>query len=184
MPATVTIKPTDTPIVILVQHQLRDVTDQYPDWTQDTVNRIINIHFPDGQTKSITQTVNFKRTATLDLVTNQITYGKWQGDGSFEAVTIDPIAGYKASQDTVPKITPTAMADDITINVTYFAQNETQLINYVDENNQSGSPIATQSVNRLTDQSVAIVPAIPVGNWYRGRRFRPVSSLVLMLHQS
>lgn len=164
MPATVTIKPTDTPIVILVQHQLRDVTDQYPDWTQDTVNRIINIHFPDGQTKSITQTVNFKRTATLDLVTNQITYGKWQGDGSFEAVTIDPIAGYKASQDTVPKITPTAMADDITINVTYFAQNETQLINYVDENNQSGSPIATQSVNRLTDQSVAIVPAIPA-NW-------------------
>lgn len=164
MPATVTIKPTDTPIVILVQHQLRDVTDQYPDRTQDTVNRIINIHFPDGQTKSITQTVNFKRTATLDLVTNQITYGKWQGDGSFEAVTIDPIAGYKASQDTVPKITPTAMADDITINVTYFAQNETQLINYVDENNQSGSPIATQSVNGLTDQSVAIVPAIPA-NW-------------------
>lgn len=164
MPATVTIKPTNTPIVILVQHQLRDVTDQYPDRTQDTVNRIINIHFPDGQTKSITQTVNFKRTATLDLVTNQITYGKWQGDGSFEAVTIDPIAGYKASQDTVPKITPTAMADDITINVTYFAQNETQLINYVDENNQSGSPIATQSVNGLTDQSVAIVPAIPA-NW-------------------
>ena len=79
-------------------------------------------------------------------------------------MTIDPIAGYKASQDTVPKITPTAMADDITINVTYFAQNETQLINYVDENNQSGSPIATQSVNRLTDQSVAIVPAIPA-NW-------------------
>lgn len=164
MPATVTIKPTNTPIVILVQHQLRDVTDQYPDRTQDTVNRIINIHFPDGQTKSITQTVNFKRTATLDLVTNQITYGKWQGDGSFEAVTINPIAGYKASQDTVPKITPTAMADDITINVTYFAQNETQLINYVDENNQSGSPIATQSVNGLTDQSVAIVPAIPA-NW-------------------
>lgn len=164
MPATVTIKPTNTPIIILVQHQLRDVTDQYPDRTQDTVNRIINIHFPDGQTKSITQTVNFKRTATLDLVTNQITYGKWQGDGSFEAVTIDPIAGYKASQDTVPKITPTAMADDITINVTYFAQNETQLINYVDENNQSGSPIATQSVNGLTDQSVAIVPAIPA-NW-------------------
>ncbi|MFR0584451.1 mucin-binding protein [Limosilactobacillus mucosae] len=164
MPATVTIKPTDTPIVILVQHQLRNVTDQYPDRTQDAVNRIINIHFPDGHTESITQTVNFKRTATLDLVTNQITYGKWQGDGSFEAVTIDPIAGYKASQDTVPKITPTAMADDITINVTYFAQNETQLINYVDENNQSGSPIATQSVTGLTDQSVAIVPAIPA-NW-------------------
>lgn len=79
-------------------------------------------------------------------------------------MTIDPIAGYKASQDTVPKITPTAMADDITTNVTYFAQNETQLINYVDENNQSGSPIATQSVNGLTDQSVAIVPAIPA-NW-------------------
>ena len=79
-------------------------------------------------------------------------------------MTIDPIAGYKASQDTVPKITPTAMADDITINVTYFAQNETQLINYVDENNQSGSPIATQSVNGLTDQSVAIVPASPA-NW-------------------
>lgn len=164
MPATVTIKPTDTPIVILVQHQLKDVTDQYPDQTQDTVNRIINIHFPDGQVKSITQTVNFKRTATLDLVTKQVTYGKWQNDGSFEAIPIDPIAGYKASQDIVPKITPTAMADDITINVTYLAQKETQSINYVDENNQGGSPIATQSVTGLTGQNVKIEANIPA-NW-------------------
>ena len=44
MPATVTIKPTDTPIVILVQHQLRDVTDQYPlsRWPDQ-------VDYPDGQ---------------------------------------------------------------------------------------------------------------------------------------
>lgn len=164
MPATVTIKPTDTPIIIYVQHQLKDVTAEYPKTTQDTVNRIINVHLPNGQIVTTTQTVNFKRTATMDLVTNLIDYSQWQADGSFAKVAIDPIVGYQATQTEVPEITPTAMADDITIDVSYIAQNATQLIQYVDQNNPDDSPIAEQPISGLVDHDVAVTPVIPT-NW-------------------
>lgn len=164
MPATVTIKPTDMPIIIHVQHQLKDVTGEFPKATQDIVNRIINVHLPNGQVVTTTQTVNFKRTATLDLVTNLIEYGQWRADGSFAKVTIDPIAGYQATQTEVPEIMPTAMADDITIEVSYIAQNATQLIQYIDQNNPAGSPIGEQTISGLVDHDVAVTPAIPA-NW-------------------
>lgn len=164
MPATVTIKPTDTPIIIYVQHQLQDVTAENPQVTQDTVNRIINVHLPNGQIVTTTQTVNFKRTATMDLVTNLIGYSQWQADGSFAKVVIDPIVGYQATQTEVPEITPTAMADDITIDVSYIAQNATQLIQYVDQNNPDDSPIAEQPISGLVDHDVAVTPVIPT-NW-------------------
>lgn len=164
MPATVTIKPTDTPIIIYVQHQLKDVTAEYSNTTQDTVKRIINVQLPNGQVVTTTQTVNFKRTATMDLVTNLIEYGQWQVDGSFAKVVIDPIAGYQATQTEVPAMTPTAMADDITIEVSYIAQKATQLIQYVDQNNPAGSPIGEQSIPGLVDHDVAVTPSIPA-NW-------------------
>lgn len=164
IPATVTIKPTDTPIIIHVQHQLQDVTAENPQTTQDTVNRIINVHLPNGQIVTTTQTVNFKRTATLDLVTNLIDYGQWQADGSFAKVAIDPIAGYQATQTVVPEITPTAMAEDITIDVSYIAQNATQLIQYVDQNNPDGGPISVQTIAGLVDHDVTVTPVIPT-NW-------------------
>ena len=164
MPATVTIKPTDTPIIIYVQHQLKDVTAEYSNTTQDTVKRIINVQLPNGQVVTTTQTVNFKRSATMDLVTNLIEYGQWQADGSFAKVVIDPIAGYQATQTEVPAITPTAMADDITIEVSYIAQKATQLIQYVDQNNPAGSPIGEQSIPGLVDHDVAVTPSIPA-NW-------------------
>lgn len=164
MPATVTIKPTDTPIIIYVQHQLKDVTAEYSNTTQDTVKRIINVQLPNGQVVTTTQTVNFKRTATMDLVTNLIEYGQWQTDGSFAKVVIDPIAGYQATQTEVPTMTPTAMADDITIEVSYIAQKATQLIQYVDQNNPAGSPIGEQSISGLVDHNVAVTPSIPA-NW-------------------
>lgn len=159
MPATVTIKPTDTPIIIYVQHQLKDVTAEYSNTTQDTVKRIINVQLPNGQVVTTTQTVNFKRSATMDLVTNLIEYGQWQADGSFAKVVIDPIAGYQATQTEVP-----AMADDITIEVSYIAQKATQLIQYVDQNNPAGSPIGEQSIPGLVDHDVAVTPSIPA-NW-------------------
>lgn len=164
MPATVTIKPTDTPIIIYVQHQLKDVTAEYPNTTQDTVNRIINVHLPNGQVVTTAQTVNFKRTATMDLVTNLIEYGQWQADGSFAKVAIDPLAGYLATQTEVSAMTPTAMADDITIDVSYIAQKATQLIQYIDQSNPAGSPIGEQSISGLVDHDVAVTPLIPA-NW-------------------
>lgn len=164
IPATVTIMPNDTPIIIHVQHQLQDVTAENPQTTQDTVNRIINVHLPNGQIVTTTQTVNFKRTATLDLATNLIDYGQWQVDGSFAKVAIDPIAGYQATQTVVPEITPTAMANDITIDVSYIAQNATQLIQYVDQSNPDGGPISVQTIAGLVDHDVAVTPVIPT-NW-------------------
>lgn len=118
----------------------------------------------DDLNQQVTQTVNFKRSATMDLVTNLIEYGQWQADGSFAKVVIDPIAGYQATQTEVPAITPTAMTDDITIEVSYIAQKATQLIQYVDQNNPAGSPIGEQSIPGLVDHDVAVTPSIPA-NW-------------------
>lgn len=100
----------------------------------------------------------------MDLVTNLIDYSQWQADGSFAKVAIDPIVGYQATQTEVPEITPTAMADDITIEVSYIAQKATQLIQYVDQNNPAGSPIGEQSIPGLVDHDVAVTPSIPA-NW-------------------
>ena len=51
---------------------------------------------PDGKTSSETQTVNYKRTATKDLVNGHITYGQWQADGAsaWEEYTPTPQKGY------------------------------------------------------------------------------------------
>lgn len=164
MPATVTIKPTDTPIVILVQNQLRDVTDQYSDRTQDTVNRIINIHFPDGQTKSITQTVNFKRTATLDLVTNQFIYGEWHRQGQFDQFDVPTITGYLANLNQVPMIVPTADSADSAIEIQYEPQIETQLILYVYTNGAASQVISEQSLAGKTGEWLAFKLTVPK-NW-------------------
>ena len=83
-----------------------------------TVTRTINITTPDGKTQTITQKAEFTRSATVDEVTGEVTYGPWSKNVVLESVDVPNISGYVPSAS-VPEITVTPNDQDMTINITY-----------------------------------------------------------------
>ena len=83
-----------------------------------TVTRTINITTPDGKTQTITQKAEFTRSATVDEVTGEVTYGPWSKNVVLESVDVPNIPGYVPSAS-VPEITVTPNDHDMTINITY-----------------------------------------------------------------
>ena len=83
-----------------------------------TVMRTINITTPDGKTQTITQKAEFTRSATVDEVTGEVTYGPWSKNVVLESVDVPNIPGYVPSAS-VPEITVTPNDQDMTINITY-----------------------------------------------------------------
>ena len=83
-----------------------------------TVTRTINITMPDGKTQTITQKAEFTRSATVDEVTGEVTYGPWSKNVVLESVDVPNIPGYVPSAS-VPEITVTPNDQDMTINITY-----------------------------------------------------------------
>ena len=83
-----------------------------------TVTRTINITTPDGKTQTITQKAEFTRSATVDEVTGEVTYGPWSKNVVLESVDVPNIHGYVPSAS-VPEITVTPNDQDMTINITY-----------------------------------------------------------------
>ena len=90
--------------------------------TKDDLNkkikRTINITTLDGKTQIITQTAEFTRTATVDEVTGEITYGPWSKNVVLSSVDVPNIPGYEPSA-TVPEIMVTPDDHDMTVNITY-----------------------------------------------------------------
>lgn len=133
-----------------------------------TITRTIKITKPDGSVEDKTQTLTFKRTATVDEVTKEITYGDWEpADGStnsFGEVDVPEIPGYTRSQADVPAKTLTN--DEITnwkdtpINISYTPNEQTGKIEYVDGN---GNVIGTTDLTGTTGSSVPINPVAPAG---------------------
>ena len=83
-----------------------------------TVKQTINITTPDGKTQTITQKAEFTRSATVDEVTDAVTYGPWSKNVVLESVDVPNIPGYVPSAS-VPEITVTPNDQDMTINITY-----------------------------------------------------------------
>ena len=83
-----------------------------------TVTRTINITTPDGKTQTITQKAEFTRSATVDEVTGEVTYGPWSKNVVLESVDVPNISGCVPSAS-VPEITVTPNDQDMTINITY-----------------------------------------------------------------
>jgi len=83
-----------------------------------TVKQTINITTPDGKTQTITQKAEFTRSATVDEVTDEVTYGPWSKNVVLESVDVPNIPGYVPSAS-VPEITVTPNDQDMTINITY-----------------------------------------------------------------
>ena len=117
-------------------------TTETPDSNPDkltltkTVTRTIKYQYANGDQaeQPVTQTVTFTRTATKDNVTGAITYSDWEPSGSTTdpAVTSPTITGYTPSETEVPAATVSATDSDSTVTVTYTANKESAIVNYVD----------------------------------------------------
>ena len=69
-------------------------------------------------TQTITQKAEFTRSATVDEVTGEVTYGSWSKNVVLKSVDVPNIPGYVPSAS-VPEITVTPNDQDMTINITY-----------------------------------------------------------------
>ena len=155
VPSEVTIKPDDTPITVTVEHGKSHVTpdkpvnkgDLIPD-TKDkhypeglthndlnkTVTREVTITDPTGKKSTTTQTVTFTRGATVDEVTNEVTYDDWSENGkhTFDKVDVPNVPGYTASGE-VPSIAVTPETQSSKVDITYTANTQAATITYIDD---------------------------------------------------
>ena len=146
--------------------KLPDNPDQgYPsgvsqDDLSKTVTRTINAVDPHTQKVTTTkQTVELTRTADVDEVTKTVTYGKWT-TGEWPAYTAPIVDGYTPNQANVTEVTVTDTTQDQTIKITYTANSQSMLINYVDKD---GKIIHTTPIKGLTTQTVKVPNEVPTG---------------------
>ena len=188
IPTEVTIKPADNPITVTVEHGKSHVTPDKPvnkgdliPGTKDkhypeglthndlnkTVTREITITDPTGKKSTTTQTVTFTRGATVDEVTNKVTYDDWSENGThtFDKVDVPTVPGYTASGE-VPSIVVTPETQSSKVNITYTANDGTQTIVYKEED---GSEVGKQVVPGRTDETVKVTPDVPDGYVVKGK---------------
>ncbi|WP_049148037.1 mucin-binding protein, partial [Lactobacillus gasseri] len=88
--------------------------------------RTIVVTDPSGKQTTVTQTVNFTRTATFDEVTGEITWNNWNKDKeSFNEVPSPKVSGYMASPTKVAVQTVTPNSEDLVFNVIYTKNSQT-----------------------------------------------------------
>lgn len=179
IPATVTATATGIPtVVITIEHDTITVpanepktpSDKLPDGKNypsglshddlnKTVTRTITINTPNAEPTVITQQTSFSRNATIDLVSHDVTYGDWvEGQNNWKQVAIPVVDGYTASQNDVPAVDVTPETEGGNVIVTYSAKDQSQVINYVDDN---GRMIKSNTINGKTDQTVDIPVSVP-----------------------
>ncbi|MBU7448320.1 KxYKxGKxW signal peptide domain-containing protein [Lactiplantibacillus sp. 7.2.4] len=112
--------------------------------------RMITYVYTDGSTAAptVTQTVAFYRNATVDQVSQQVTYSDWltadaATTGSYAAMTSPTIVGYTPDTTRVTSVDVGAKAADTQVVVTYQAKTETATFTYIDAttNQQLGATI-------------------------------------------
>jgi hypothetical protein len=121
--ATTTVQPTDpkTPADTLPDNP----TKNYPagvakDDLNKTITRTIILHLPDGSVRTIHQEAHLSRTATVDEVTRQVTYGQWT-TADWPEYDVPAIGGYTASQTTVSMAKVMSTTSPVTVDVYYHA---------------------------------------------------------------
>ncbi|MGT2827125.1 mucin-binding protein, partial [Streptococcus himalayensis] len=103
-----------------------------------TVTRTIHYKYADGReaAKDVTETLTFKRNATVDLVDKTVTYGDWVADNedtTFDAVTSPTIAGYTPDKAVVAaEENITADAKNREVTVTYNAGDQKAKVTFID----------------------------------------------------
>ena len=171
MPTDVTIKPSDTPINVKIEHGTHLVTPDgkttidgghEADLTK-TITRTINVTDPSGKTTTTTQTARLTQTGTVDDVTGEVTYTPWTTDNtSWTDVDVPSVSGYTPSQKHVGAVTVDINTQSQTININYTldptntASNEyvsDQTANGQNATNGAAATTATPSNNVAGTQS-------------------------------
>ena len=135
----------------------RDQVTTY-DWVsqvpyQDTVEsksvtRTINVHYPDGQVKTIQDTVDLSRKVKVKADGSK-TYGEWS-TAQWEAYTVPELAGYQANQSKIPAQTVDSNTTDTTIDILYEPIAQTIVIQYLDQ----GQVVGTQKLIGYTGETL------------------------------
>lgn len=137
------------------------------------ITRTINQILPGQPTNVMKQTVIYYRDGTLDKVTDQVTYGNWQAQGSSQWDKIDlPVSkgydvtyiddqGNKLNGIEAVKVNPDTK--DAVINVNYSPAQESITINYVDSSDKTRI-IGSQVITGKIGDTVHTVLNIPT-NW-------------------
>lgn len=115
-----------------------------------TVTRTINWTDPNGQKHTEKQTAKFSRTATIDLVTQKITYGAWSNNGKQVLPAFTPKVGGYTVTGSVPATTVTPNDKDITVaNASFtFTKNSTgETTNTAGNEDKSNADTGTQTGN-------------------------------------
>ena len=159
LPTSYTFKPSDNEqLKIHLIHQKKVLSDD-----TRTIRRKVTITDPDGKVdpKSTTQSVSFSRSDTLDKVTNQHIYGKWNTkQQALPAIILPVFAGYTPSGK-VDAINVTADSNNpADINISYIADKQNSSYKFVDDNKNEATVGTSHSISGTTDETIDLTKAI------------------------
>ena len=172
IPKEVTIRAKNDAIVIAVEHGKAHISPDkpvnkgdlipgtkdkhYPDGLthndlNKTVTREITITDPTGKKSTTAQTVTFTRGATVDEVTNKVTYDDWSENGkhTFDKVDVPTVPGYTVSGE-VPEVVVTPETRSSKVDITYTANAQHMAITYVDDT--TGKKLHIDKLDGVSDQ--------------------------------
>ncbi|HFI0463732.1 TPA: YSIRK-type signal peptide-containing protein [Streptococcus suis] len=143
-----------------------------------TVTRTIEYKYftENGEEASatVTQTVTFTRTATVDMVTGQVTYAAWETDSADLAQVDSPaIEGYTPNLSSIPGMTVDPNQSDIHTVVIYNADQQKARVTYYDKT--SGRVLETSDLTGLSDQEMDYTTADRIA-YYESIGYRLVSN--------
>ena len=113
-----------------------------------SVTRTINVHYPDGQVKTIQDTVDLSHKVKVKADGSK-TYGEWS-TAQWEAYTVPELAGYQANQSKIPAQTVDSNTTDTTIDILYEPIAQTIVIQYLDQ----GQVVGTQKLIGYTGETL------------------------------
>ena len=159
LPTSYTFKPSDNKqLKIHLVHQKETLSDD-----TKTISRKVTITDPDGKVdpKSTTQSVTFSRSDTLDKVTNQHIYGKWNTkQQALPAIILPVFAGYTPSGK-VDAINVTADSNNpADINISYIADKQNSSYKFVDDNENKATVGTSHPISGTTDETIDLTKAI------------------------
>ena len=180
VPSTFTFGPTEPkPVTVTIKHGTVTVTADQPladgtplpngstkraqgldhDALSKQITRMIVHHLPDGTTKTVKQTVQLHRGATVDTVTGLVSYQAWS-KGHWDAYQVPVVPGYHSAVTTVANQAVTGESADQTVTITYTADQHQVLISYEDAD---GTVVGSQTLNGQTGETVTVPNQLPTG---------------------
>ena len=131
------------------------LTHTYQEVSQDhQVHQTIHYQYADGKQARpdySAKALAFSRTGTQDLVTDDIQWNAWTPDQVFATVDTPAVNGYTPDVQTVAPVKVSHYSQDIVQTVVYHADDQTILVNYIDD--ETHSTLKTDSIIGKTAQT-------------------------------